>query len=191
MNILLVSDGEATSSVGEKLQEELLKKLRESNYNYKYYNVKDEKMNKCIGCFNCWLKTPGICVFDDITREISRTEINSDLYIVLSEIKYGCYSPKIKRVLDRGICKILPFFKDVNGEMHHAPRYEKYPELVFVGYGRDITANEEETFKGLNQANAINFQKDNAESYVCRDAAEIENLVNSILSYIKVVGEEI
>ena len=190
MKILLVSDGQAKSDVGVKLQEELIEKLNEGNCSYKYYNVKDEKMNKCIGCFNCWLKTPGICVFDDITRDICRDEINSDLYIVLSEVKYGCYSPKIKRVLDRGICNILPFFKDVNGEMHHAPRYEKYPELVFVGYGRDISTAEEETFKELNHANAINFQKDKAESYVCREAAEIESLVNSILSYIKVMGGE-
>ena len=186
MKILIVSDNSTQdNTIGQKLEEELIRELKDSNYNYKHYNVKNTKIKKCIGCFNCWLKTPGICIYNDITRDICKDNIGSDVYIILSEIKYGCYSSQIKRVLDRSICTILPFFKDVNGEMHHAPRYDKYPQLVFLGYGSYITTEEEKTFRRLNQANAINFQIDKSNTYICKNSETTENSIHSLLGYIK------
>ncbi|MFL0198632.1 NAD(P)H-dependent oxidoreductase [Clostridium sp. WILCCON 0269] len=185
MRILIVSDSSTKNNVGQNLENELINKLKDSTYSYKHYNVKDAEIKQCIGCFNCWLKTPGICIFNDVTRHICKNEVNSDVYIILSEVKYGGASPQIKRVLDRSICKILPFFKCINGELHHAPRYEKYPEYIYVGYGSDISIDEEETFRKLSQANAINFQKDKMEVHLCRKSEEIEDLVADIFRFIK------
>lgn len=185
MEVLIVSDSSTQNNIGQKLEKELIGKLKDSNYNYKHYNVKNAEIKKCIGCFNCWLKTPGVCIYNDVTRDICKDDIGSDIYILLSEIKYGGYSEQIKRVLDRSICTNLPFFKDVNGEMHHTPRYDKYPQLVFVGYGSDITNEEEKTFQELNQANAINFQIDKAETYICKSLGTTENSIHNILGYIK------
>ncbi|GKU27047.1 NAD(P)H-dependent oxidoreductase [Clostridium folliculivorans] len=191
MEILMVSDSSNQTSLGNALEEALLKALKENNYDYKHYNVSEAEMKKCIGCFNCWVKTPGLCIFDDITRDIAKEDVNSDLYIILNEVKYGGYSPKMKKILDRSICKILPFFKEVNGEMHHAPRYDRYPDLLFVGYGEDITPKEEQDFKSLNQANAINFQAEKAETQICRQQEEIEASVLMVLNNIKKIGGEV
>ncbi|GFP74515.1 NAD(P)H-dependent oxidoreductase [Clostridium fungisolvens] len=188
MKILIVSDSSAT--LGKTLEEALLKALKENNYVFKHYNVSAAEMKKCIGCFNCWVKTPGVCIFDDITRDIAEADVNSDLYIILNEIKYGGYSSKIKKVLDRSICKLLPFFKEVNGEMHHAPRYDKYPDLFFIGYGDNITQKEEQDFKNLNQANAINFQVEKAKTQICRQREQVEASVLMVLDHIKKIGGE-
>lgn len=185
MRVLILSDTSIQESIGQTLDEKLITEFKDSDYDYKHYNVKDAEMEKCIGCFTCWLKTPGICIFNDITRDITKDDLNSDVFIILSEIKYGGHSPQIKRVLDRSIGKVLPFFKEVNGEMHHAPRYEKYPELIFIGYGSDISSEEKDTFEDLNKAIATNFQKDKAETYICQNSEEVKNSILAVLQYLK------
>lgn len=185
MRVLILSDSSIQENIGQILEDELIREFKGNTYEYTHYNVNDAEIKKCIGCFNCWLKTPGVCIFNDVTRDICKDDINSDVYIILSEIKYGGHSPQIKRVLDRSIGKILPFFKEVNGEMHHAPRYEKYPELVFIGYGNDISPEEEETFKELNKAISINFQKDNVETYICRNSEDVKTSVLGIFQSLK------
>ncbi|MDP4090013.1 MAG: flavodoxin family protein [Bacillota bacterium] len=190
MRILVLSDCSDEKETGKKLEEELIGKLRSKSYDFKHYNIGKEEINKCIGCFGCWITSPGMCIFDDMTREICRESMNSDVYVILSEIKYGCYSPKIKRVLDRSIGNVLPFFKIIKGEMHHAPRYERYPDLCFIGYGAGITREEEETFRELGQANAINFQVEKAETYICRGLQETEAVVDRLAGYIEKRGGE-
>lgn len=190
MKILFVSDSSTENNIGQELEELVVNRFKDSNYEYKHYNVKSVELKKCVGCFNCWVATPGICIFKDSARDISREYISSDICILLSEIKYGDYSAEIKRVLDRNICNILPFFKEVNGEMHHAPRYDKYPQLVMLGYGSEVTAMEEKTFRNLNQANAINLQIEKAETYVCKGVNETEAAVNALATYLNVRGGE-
>lgn len=190
MRILVVSDSSAKNEMGQSLEEEIMNRFRQESYDYKHYNVSETEIKKCVGCFNCWTTTPGLCIFDDITREICKESVNSDLYILLSEIKYGCYSAEIKRVLDRSIGNILPFFKKINGEMHHAPRYDKYPQLCVIGYGSYITTKEEETFRDICQANAINFQIEKANTYVCKSIDETEMVINNLVNCLKKKGSE-
>lgn len=142
-------------------------------------------MHYCVGCFNCWVKTPGECVFNDISRDINKAYIRNDIAIFLSPVKYGCYTPVIRRTLDRVLPNILPFFKKINGEMHHAPRYKKYPRFVTFGYGEDITTDEADTFRSLSDANAINFQAGKAQIYLCRKETELEDILSSFGKYIK------
>lgn len=188
MRILIVSDDSNKEDMGSNLQKKLVYELQERNYNYKNYNIENSDLTHCIGCFNCWISTPGICIYDDLAREINNSIIWSDICILLTPVKYGCYSPAIKRVLDRSIGNILPFFKMINGEMHHAPRYDKYPQLVMVGYGEEITIQEENTFQDLNRANAINLQKNTAKTYVCKNTEEIDKIINDFIKFLENIG---
>jgi len=36
------------------------------------FPLRDMKLAHCLGCFDCWLKTPGICVEADAGREIAK-----------------------------------------------------------------------------------------------------------------------
>ena len=64
----------------------------------------------------------------------------------------------------------MPFFQTVNGELHHIPRYNnKSIKFVVIGYGEDVTPDEEQTFKDLIKGNAINFVFQNYETYVIKD----------------------
>lgn len=185
MNVLVVSDSSDTSKLGTKVKHKLKGFLQSNGHRVTTYDIQKEDMHYCVGCFCCWLKTPGECVFNDISGDINKVYIGSDIAIFVSPVKYGCYTPAIRRTLDRVLPNILPFFKKINGEVHHAPRYKKYPRFVTVGYGEDITAEEEDTFRSLSNANAVNFQAGKAQTYISRKEAELEELLNSFGKYIE------
>ena len=185
MNVLVVSDGSDTSKLGTKVKQELKEILQRIGHRVSSYDVQKEDMHYCVGCFGCWIKTPGECVFKDISNEINKDYIGSDIAIFVSPVKYGCYTPAIRRTLDRVLPNILPFFKKINGELHHAPRYKNYPKFVTLGYGEDIATDEANTFRALSDANAINFQTDKAQTFIIRKESELEYILGSFDKFIK------
>lgn len=189
MKILVINDSQNEDKFGKKIRENTIEMLKGERFELKDYNLNLDDLHYCIGCFNCWLKTPGTCVFDDVGRNICEDFVKSDVVLYLGPIKYGCYSPVIKRTFDRIIPDILPFFKKVNGEIHHVGRYDKYPEIVAIGYSEDISDEEEETFNSLVTANGINLQKSDVKAYVCRNDVDINKYISDFQSYLK--GKEV
>lgn len=185
MNILIISDSSDKSILGTKIKDDLKNYLNANKHKVSCFNIQADDIHYCVGCFGCWLKTPGKCVFNDISSDMNKAYIESDIAIFLSPVKYGCYTPAIRRTLDRMLPNILPFFKKISGEVHHAPRYSKYPSFITYGYGEDITAQEAETFRSLSNANAINFQTDKAQIYINRKESEIKNTLTSLGNYLK------
>ncbi|AJA46990.1 NADPH-dependent FMN reductase [Clostridium pasteurianum DSM 525 = ATCC 6013] len=188
MKILLISDEYNDIPLRDILNKKLFEAFSSKQNDFKSYLVKEEDLKPCIGCFSCWLKTPGLCVIKDLGRDISRDILNCDLLIIVSKIAFGCYSPAIKRILDRHIPSILPFLKIVNGEMHHSSRYNKYPEIVVLGYGEDVTIEEEKTLNQLADANAVNLQKKKAKTYICRSEKEIDSIMKVVFVHIENMG---
>jgi len=111
----------------------------------------------CLGCFGCWIKTPGKCVIDDPGREMAERFIGADLVVFLTPVTFGGYSYHLKKALDRFIPLISPFFTKVDGETHHAKRYESYPRLVGMGVLDLHDESGERIFRGLVARNAINM----------------------------------
>ena len=46
--------------------------------NLEVINTDGTKINGCIGCTDCWIKTPGICLVNDDFNQIFMDFINSD-----------------------------------------------------------------------------------------------------------------
>lgn len=147
----------------------------------------EEKIATCIGCFGCWLKTPGECVINDKAREIAKKIIQSDLIILLNPITFGGYSFELKKIMDRIIPLILPFFAKIDGEIHHQPRYEKYPNIIAIGYQSQEDARSEETFKKLIERNVINFHSHNYSVGTLTGDIEslgLKELLNSLIEEV-------
>lgn len=111
----------------------------------------------CIGCFGCWIRTPGSCVLPDSYQEIGKLLSRTSELILISRCCYGGYSPYVKNVLDRSIGYLQPFFRMIGGEMHHVMRYDNHMTITTHFYGDSITKQEKETAERLVKANAINF----------------------------------
>lgn len=115
----------------------------------------------CIGCFACWVKTPGKCIIPDRAAEFLTLLPQKSQLLIISKMYYGSLAPEIKNLLDRSIGFLLPFFTTIQGEMHHKQRYKKTPQLVYWFYGDNITENEKSTARKLAAANALNFGSSN------------------------------
>lgn len=115
------------------------------------------EIRHCIGCFGCWIKTPGKCVihdgYENTGFEMSRcTEL-----IYVSQCCYGSLSPFVKTVQDRAISYIHPDFVLRRGEMHHKRRYSNVISISAYFYGENITDVEKETARNILEANADNY----------------------------------
>ena len=137
----------------------------------------DGSIHNCIGCFGCWLKTPGACVIRDKYGDMGEYLSKCDEVIIISECVYGGFSPFVKNVVDRSISYILPFFKINNGEMHHQKRYENKVNMKVWFYGNKITGREKETAKGIVKANCINLYWDISNISFANNIEEMEGQV--------------
>ncbi|MDF2611787.1 MAG: hypothetical protein K0R92_3261 [Lachnospiraceae bacterium] len=111
----------------------------------------------CIGCFGCWVKTPGKCIIKDDYSNTGACMGQIEEMIIISKCFYGGFSPFVKNVLDRAISYVHPYFVIRNGEMHHRRRYQNHISLKTYFYGKDIYDREKKTANNLVAANALNF----------------------------------
>ena len=152
--------------------------------------LRDLKIAYCLGCFECWVKTPGVCRHNDDGREIARQFIQSDLSILFTPVTFGGYSAELKKALDRIICLVLPFFMKKNGEVHHKPRYERYPRLMVVGVLPQADEESERIFKSLVNRNALNFDPPAHVGGIVlsrQSEEEIRKEIKSLLAAVEVI----
>lgn len=131
--------------------------LRNSGWDVTHWRLVDEKLRYCMGCFECWVKTPGQCKIDDANRDIAADMMQHDLLIFLTPVTFGGYSAQLKKAVDHLIQNISPFFRQWQGEVHHQPRYDRYPHLRVVGMLNGPDAEAEAIFRELSARNALNL----------------------------------
>ena len=117
----------------------------------------NEKAKNCIGCFGCWLKTPGQCVIRDAHGDMGKLLADCSQLVIISRCSYGGFSPAVKTAIDRSISYILPYFRIINDEMHHKLRYKKQVGITAYFYGEEITEKEKDTARHLLEANCVNL----------------------------------
>lgn len=94
--------------------------------------LRNMNINNCIGCYDCWLKTPGVCIFKDDGPKILTEYINADFVLFTSPIIMGFMSSLLKKVQERTHPLSLPFLHIKEDRIQHVPRYEKYPNLGVI-----------------------------------------------------------
>ena len=92
-------------------------------------DLRDLPLKYCIGCFDCWTKTPGICASDQASRELGRAVINSDFTLWAAPLKMGFPSALLKMGFDKHLPLIHPYMVVAQCEAHHLKRYERYSRV--------------------------------------------------------------
>lgn len=119
----------SAASIGRIIEDE----YRKADWGARTIVIPEMDISSCRGCFQCWVRTPGICVINDAGRSVAEAWVQSDVIVLVTPVTFGGYSSVLKRAVDRVIPILSPFFMKIRGEVHHKQRYEKYPALVGIG----------------------------------------------------------
>lgn len=157
MQAVILNGARAGESPVDGVHETLARALKDRGWQATSLRLRDIPIAYCQGCFECWVKTPGLCKMADGGRDVARSMINADLAVLLTSITFGGYSSELKKALDRTICLVSPFFMRLGGEVYHRRRYAKYPALLGVGVLPEAAPEDERSFTTLVSRNAINF----------------------------------
>ena len=111
----------------------------------------------CIGCFGCWVKSPGECVIKDGYDQMGALIHHADEVLVISKYTYGGLSSFVKNVFDRSIGWVSPYFEVYEGEMHHKKRYPEDKPMSFIFRGVGLTEEDQEKARGYVEAACRNF----------------------------------
>ncbi len=100
------------------------------------------KIHQCVGCFDCWLKTPGQCRLRDEGSMIVRAAVDSDLLVFASPMRMGFTSSLLKRASERLLPFLLPELLVWEGECRHPLRYGRPLDIAVLVEGGDSTPEE-------------------------------------------------
>ena len=108
----------------------LAESLTASNHAVDILNLRDMNIRYCVGCWGCWVKTPGQCAARDDLQDVTRAYIDSDFVLFASPVIMGFPSALLKKVQEKAaLSLLLPYFEHVNNEVHHIGRYPRYPAI--------------------------------------------------------------
>lgn len=139
--------------------ENLSNELNGNNHQVSLLRLRDLNIKYCVGCWGCWVKTPGECTAKDDSAIVCRDMINSDFILLTSPVIMGYLSALLKKILDKTIPLLHPYIEIDHGECHHRKRYAAYPALGLLLEKQDDTDEEDvEIIKQTMQRYALNFK---------------------------------
>ena len=121
-----------------------------------YVDLSQLNIHNCVGCFGCWVKTPGRCVIRDDAVGVYPLIAASSRVIYVTRLYCGSYDTVMKTILERAIPIQQAFIRLHQGETHHVQRRVADKQAVIVAYGaRD--QEEQDIFCRLVERNAKNM----------------------------------
>jgi multimeric flavodoxin WrbA len=103
--------------------------LKTAGHTITQIDLRDVQLRYCIGCWNCWVKTPGQCATDAASQVMDRAVIQSDFTLWAAPLKMGFPSELLKMANDKHLPLIHPYMEVDQNEGHHLRRYPRSPRL--------------------------------------------------------------
>jgi multimeric flavodoxin WrbA len=90
------------------------------------------KIAHCVGCLNCWFKTPGVCRHkDDMPSLIGRIGI-ADLVVFASPVYVDGMTGQMKKMFDRFVSYAEPYFVFEGKRSYHHGRVSRHISAVVI-----------------------------------------------------------
>ncbi|MFX0048588.1 MAG: hypothetical protein ACFE8G_10530, partial [Candidatus Hermodarchaeota archaeon] len=97
----------------------------------------------------------------------------------------------LKKVMDRFIPDILPFFTKRSGETHHNYRYENRSSIIAVGALEKPNREKESTFKELVYRNSLNMGAPVHEAIIYSKNLNKDDFINQFTNILEKVEGKI
>lgn len=119
--------------------------------------LRDMKIHPCRSCGVCGYKTPGKCVISDDMPNVLRGFATSNILVFLTPVRFGGYSSKLKKAVDRLMIVGTPLYEVKKGHLLHPMRYGD-KALIVIGFLEESLKGQEEAITNLVKNNALNMQ---------------------------------
>ena len=135
MKVMAINSSARTGK-GSKTQlmlDNLVQGMRQAGAQVEVVNLREKKINYCIGCFTCWSKTPGVCVHqDDMTSQIYPAWLEADLCVYATPLYHYTVNAQLKTFIERTLPMLEPFMvPGKDGATSHPLRHQP-PAAVFL-----------------------------------------------------------
>lgn len=97
--------------------------LANADSQIKIVNAASMRINHCIGCNQCWLKTPGQCAIKDDYKQIVQQLVGAENLWLVTDTRFGFLDYKGKRIMDRIMPMLNMNIEFRDGWMRHQLRY--------------------------------------------------------------------
>ncbi len=179
MKITILNGNPNRSSFDDYL-DNLKKSLENTNHQVTQLDLRELSLKYCIGCFDCWTKTPGMCDADKASQEMDRAIINSDFTLWAAPLKMGFPSAMLKMALDKHLPLIHPYMVVDQNEAHHLKRYENYPRVgLLVEQESDTDDRDLQIIKDIFSRTALNLKS--KLDFMATTDIKVEDLGQKIL----------
>lgn len=191
MKVLALSGSPREASFTDKLLGAFIDGLGKDVELSKFYPHKMH-IAHCIGCWDCWTKTRGVCRQKDDMLKIMPVWENADLIILAFPLYVDGIPSHVKKVLDR----LLPLVKgeiivDQSGHSRHPRRRPHKQKAVLISTCGFPEADNFDALKAHFKAICKNSSWENA-GVLCVSAAgaSVSPQISQKIGLFKQVGEE-
>jgi multimeric flavodoxin WrbA/putative sterol carrier protein len=134
MKVLALNSSARTGgqSKTELMLSHLVEGMREAGADVEIVNLRDKKINVCVGCFTCWTKTPGQCVHqDDMTKELFPKWLAAEVCVYATPLFHHTVNATMKIFIERTLPIDEPFLIEKEDRWIHPLRH-KHPAVVVL-----------------------------------------------------------
>lgn len=137
-------------------------------------------INYCRGCFSCWFNNNGKCIYNDKLKDIPNKLLNCDELFIITKNTYGTFSSRIKKILERTIGYVYPYFTIRENEIHHKMKNDKSIDVNYIFYGY-INDKDKYLLNKLINRNKLNFNYNVKNIFYLKDTDEVRSKINDII----------
>ncbi len=118
--------------------------------NVEYFKLKNYNIKQCTGCYTCWTKTPGACIYKDDMTMFRKKYREADLVIFASPLYIFNVTGILKTFMDRLLPIMQPYMlMNKNGDIAHPDRFPENGEQGFMVFSAAGFPEVEHNFDGL------------------------------------------
>jgi multimeric flavodoxin WrbA/putative sterol carrier protein len=116
----------------EILLNEFLKGAQSQGAETETIYLKDEDIHSCVGCYTCWAKTPGVCIFKDDMPELLEKVRSCDILVYATPLYNFNMTALMKAFQERLLPLLDPHLIKTGETYRHPTRYEVNRKMVIV-----------------------------------------------------------
>jgi multimeric flavodoxin WrbA/putative sterol carrier protein len=132
MNILLLRAYPRKNGYTRRLTDLFAKGVQEGGATLVDRDIAASDIKPCIGCYRCWITSPGKCFFNDDMATIQDDLLNADIIVCATPLNSFSVSSSLKALLDRTLPLTMPSFElSPIGTVRNKLRFpEKWPKKI-------------------------------------------------------------